>query len=721
MSAPLLLSRLKNKMIERFKEFLKTQILFNPLAITIISILAMASLLRVVDLRPHVDNDFFFSAQSPQFQSEEKISQMFPLNSQIILSARGDIYSPQYLRRVKQLTKDLLVIKNVTGVKSLVVGPDNLDMALKGPLWKRLLISSDQQASNLIIFIDNIAPQEIIPRIERIVSYYEAPGFRIKIAGFSYVVELIRRNLVHDLIVFSGSAFLIFAVMMLVLFRSLRITMGAIATCIDACIITLIVSQFLQVKIGILTANIFTIVFVLTLSHIVFITNNWFRFKADKFAESRAAANAALRFTIKGSFWSMTTTLLGFASIIFVPAKPLKELGISGTVGALVAILTAYTIFPLYLCSVQKEVKSPLHSYDTKKIFVGHYMWATVTFAFIAGICLMGINKLNTDPSLLAYFKDNSELRKGIEYIDNNGGSSPLDLVVSDFYDAPLNTDEAYKRLWALQNSLEQDPDVGSVISLPVLIAEGKRNPLASFISVETLLRILEDSKYNRVASTFITADRTRAHFFLRMKETGRKVPRLEVIERIKHVVYRNKFKPEAAGGIYVLQGELAHMVSLSLMNGLGHLVLLFAIISYIVSRSIKTTLAMVGCIAVIPVCMMGAVGHLGIPLDIISAPAANIAIGLGIDAMIHMVVMVRRFMAQEENFWQAWKRARLYLWQPILSSTIIICAGFGIFALSLFPPNQRFGLSVVFGTLLAAPMALFVLPSVVGPWFYRE
>jgi predicted RND superfamily exporter protein len=50
-------------------------------------------------------------------------------------------------------------------------------------------------------------------------------------------------------------------------------------------------------------------------------------------------------------------------------------------------------------------------------------------------------------------------------------------------------------------------------------------------------------------------------------------------------------------------------------------------------------------------------------------------------------------------------------LWKPILYSTVLICAGFGIFILSEFPPTQRFGLSVILGTFISPLAALFVFP----------
>jgi predicted RND superfamily exporter protein len=50
-----------------------------------------------------------------------------------------------------------------------------------------------------------------------------------------------------------------------------------------------------------------------------------------------------------------------------------------------------------------------------------------------------------------------------------------------------------------------------------------------------------------------------------------------------------------------------------------------------------------------------------------------------------------------------------------VLGATGIICAGFGIFVLSTFPPTQRFGLAVILGTVTAATMALVVLPRMVS------
>ena len=90
---------------------------------------------------------------------------------------------------------------------------------------------------------------------------------------------------------------------------------------------------------------------------------------------------------------------------------------------------------------------------------------------------------LNTDPSLLSYFSKKSDIHAGLQYIDKNGGSSPLVIVVNDQNGQTLDTNRIYQRLWELQQELELQPDVGTILSLPTLMAEGKRLPLSFFLN----------------------------------------------------------------------------------------------------------------------------------------------------------------------------------------------------------------------------------------------
>ena len=356
-----------------------------------------------------------------------------------------------------------------------------------------------------------------------------------------------------------------------------------------------------------------------------------------------------------------------------------------------------------------------------------HAFWSRRFILPSLGIILLGIGlgfgltRVDTDPSLLDYFKPHRELRDGLEYVDRHGGSSPLRLVVSAADGGKLDTDEAYQKMWKLQGALESQKDVGTVISLPTLLAEGDRTPFSFLLSYETLTRIMEQPKYHRVAKSFIDKDRTETVFLLRMIESRRTKPRLEVVDDLRATVRQHGFKPVLAGGIYYLQGRLAELVASSLVTGLFWLNLLFVVIAWVVARSIRGALAMIASLILVALCMLGGIGWFRIPMDIISAPATNICIGIAIDSMIHLMFGVRRAQRHGAKGWQAWVAGRKEQWRGIFYSDVIFAAGFAIFALSDFPPTQRFGLVVVAGTIVDILANLFVLPLLGGAQWKRN
>jgi len=303
-----------------------------------------------VDLKPKVDENFFFSSNDPQFWQSDRIDKLFPSGSQLIISvAAPNISSERYLTRLADLTRQLQSVETVTSVESLAEGPKNFEDAQKSPFWRRLLIADNQKSSNVVLFASGRDTERLISRIEAIVNRFDEKGFRIQIAGAAYVAEMIRRNLRHDFDTFSLTSFLLFGAAMWLLFRSFKLTVGMLATCTCAVLATLLVQAFFGEKIGILTANLGTIIFVVALSHLVYMTFNW-QTLADEGKEEKAGlASKAWRMTLPASFWSMVCASLGFGSLLLVPAKPLRELGVGGVLGTIVALACAYLMYPAFL------------------------------------------------------------------------------------------------------------------------------------------------------------------------------------------------------------------------------------------------------------------------------------------------------------------------------------------------------------------------------------
>jgi len=669
-----------------------------------------------VDLKPVVEENFFFSTSDPGFGQSKKIERRFPSQPELILAVSSrDISSSRYLGRIQRLTREIQAIDAVSTVKSLTAGPKSFEDGLASPFWNRLLIAKDRKSSNVIVFTEAGDTEKLIRHLERIVHELDERDFRIHIAGTPYVVEMLRRSLVHDFRYFSLTAVILFGLTMAAMFRSIRVFLGMLVTCTNAVLLTLLLQSAFGKKIGILTVNLGTIVFIVALSHLVYMTFNWQTLANRMGKESRDLAAAARRMTFPASFWSMICASLGFGSLLIVQAKPLRELGFGGVLGTLVALICAYVMYPPFLrWAVPRKSKlveaEPSHAFWSRR-----FVPLSLAVILVSAGLGFGLKRVNTDPSLLDYFKPHQELRDGLEYVDHNGGCNPLTLVVSAADGSKLNTDAAYQKMWTLHGALENYKDVGTVISLPTLLAEGDRTPFSFFLSYEKMMEIMEQPKYARVAKSFVTEDRTQAVFLLRMVEARRSKYRVDVVDDLRSVARKHGFKTPLVGGIYYLQGRLAQLVASSLVTGLFWLNVLFIAIAWIVARSVRGAVAMIVSLTLVPLCMLGGIGWLHVPMDVISAPATNVCIGIAIDSMIHLVFGVRRAQRDGKKGWAAWVAGREEQWRGIVYSDVIFAAGFAIFVLSDFPPTQRFGLVVLAGCVIDILANLFVLPLLGG------
>jgi predicted RND superfamily exporter protein len=666
--------------------------------------LGVVWLLRA-SLSPRVEGDFFFSENDPQLQASQRINETYPSSPQIILRvARLQGTEDSYGDRIEVLTDELLEIEGVVGGYSITT--DNPEGS---PLFSRILLTPDAAATNIVLSADETDPEVLIPRIEAVIDEHQAPELSIVMSGVPVIVELIRRNLLSDLIVFSLAAVLVFSLLIAIIYRDVAIVVGTLATCFISVSLTLVLTQAVGLSIGLLTANLVTIVFVLTLSHVVFMTANWLR-AAEEQANRALAVQSAVRDTLEASFWSMTTTLLGFASLLIASAQPLRELGIAGVIGTLTAMVTAYSAYPAFLGRWAKVRSSK--AMDLASIAIPTQ---PRTLAVVAGATVLllgaGLVRVDTDPGLLTYFAEGDPLREGLEQIDADGGSSTLNIVIQDTEGARLDSNPVFEKMRVLQASLEGDPAVGVVLSPTVLLEHARTIPFAGFLSLELLLDMVSTPQLGSVGLGYVTAARDEGHYFLRMRETVEEPSRQAIMERLRADVIDAGLEPVVIGGLYDLQAQLGELIKSSLKIGIGGLMALFLVIGFIVSRSAMTTSRMWICLAAVPVVVLGVFGHLGIAVDIITSPAANIALAMGVDSMIHLVVRVRTLDALGEPL--PWGRALDQIRAPVLRASMIICAGFGIFVLSTFPPTSRFGLAVILGTVTAATMTLIVLPRI--------
>jgi predicted RND superfamily exporter protein len=227
--------------------------------------------------------------------------------------------------------------------------------------------------------------------------------------------------------------------------------------------------------------------------------------------------------------------------------------------------------------------------------------------------------RTNSDPDLPSYFSEDGAVGQGLRAIDPSTGSSPLDLVVVNASGAALDNRDSFERLMALHDALRENKEVGSALSIALLMEETDRRWYSFLFGWERKLKQLEKPEQGRIGDAFISDDRKRGRYILRMHEMSRERPRAEIVAEIEQIVAEHGFEAEAVGGLYVLQGEMSKLVDASVVRGLGGLLALFFVIVLIVSRSLRTAAAMALCLTATPLILFGAAGWLRMPLDIIA------------------------------------------------------------------------------------------------------
>lgn len=739
-----------------------------PLATVAFAAVLVAGVLLRVDLAPRVEADFFFAPGDPQLRESRELAERYPGGGELVIvraeapdvgSAGYEVGSAGYEARVDSLGDALSELPGVSQVFSVAEEDPS------SPLWSRILVPAGDgesgtraaAATNLALRVDDLAlradsrdPAALTREIEATLADHERGDFRLLASGVPVIVELIRRGLARDLRVFSTAALLVFGLVATVVYRNAHVVAGTMLSCICACAGTLLAIGAAGVGVGLLTANIVTVVFVLTLSHTVFLTAAWRRAVGRTGAEGSASPSQpprspvvdagspvaqAARRTIRPALWCMATTAAGFGSLWMASAKPLRELGIAGAMGTVVALACAFMVLPAWLRGatargaarrVARRAGDRTQAAPARQRAeaVGRRLaalglparpWTLALTGVVVAVVGTGVFRLNTDPGLLSYFDPDGPIRPGLAAIDREGGSAPLLLAVGAADGARLDDDEGYRRLWRLQDSLEADPATGIVLSPAPILGHARTLPLANFLPISMLIGFLERPEFGGIARGFVSEDRTEVLYSVRMVEGGRDEPRDAVIARLAELAEEAGLAVNATGGLYELQDRLGQLVAGSLRVGLGGLLGLFLLVGFLVARSAWTATAMLACLAAVPALVLGVFGHLGVAVDIVTSPAANVALAMGVDSMIHLVTRVRRLGDGRARLGGPWRTARNDLARPVATACAVICAGFGIFALSDFPPTRHFGAAVILGTVAATAAALAVLPGLMA------
>jgi predicted RND superfamily exporter protein len=108
----------------------------------------------------------------------------------------------------------------------------------------------------------------------------------------------------------------------------------------------------------------------------------------------------------------------------------------------------------------------------------------------------------------------------------------------------------------------------------------------------------------------------------------------------------------------------------------------------------------------------VGGMGWAGVRLDFATVMVAGIALGIAVDDTVHYLHRYRLELAAAGDPRVAVERALASVGRAMVTTSVVLFAGFSLMALSEFPPHRTFGL-VLAGTMVVALLCdLLLLPA---------
>ena len=227
----------------------------------------------------------------------------------------------------------------------------------------------------------------------------------------------------------------------------------------------------------------------------------------------------------------------------------------------------------------------------------------------------------------------------------------------------------------------------------------------------------IPDSIKKEIIDPYISIKNDEARISLRILDSKEDLRRNELIKKISYDLEnklglnKDEFK---LAGVLILFNNLLQSLFKSQILTLGVVMAGITLMFLILFRNV--TLSLIG---VVPNFMaaffiLGIIGLLGIPLDMMTITIAAITIGIAVDNSIHYIYRFKEEFKKIKDYNKTLEKCHNTVGVAILNTSITIVFGFSILVLSNFIPTIYFGVFTGIAMLLAMISVLTLLPKLI-------
>jgi len=323
------------------------------------------------------------------------------------------------------------------------------------------------------------------------------------------------------------------------------------------------------------------------------------------------------------------------------------------------------------------------------------------------------------------------------------GGTTPLEVILKfpknektesiendefeDWGEDEDTNDEKYwftkdkvERIKSVHDYLDGLTPVGKVLSFSSIIEVATQlnnnKPLGS-LELGVLYTKIPEAIKEQVINPYISIKNNEARISLRIKDSQDGLRRNELITKINKDL-KNKLKLDKdefkLAGVLILFNNLLQSLFKSQILTLGLVMIGIFAMFIILFKNIKLSLIGVVPNFIAAFFILGIIGLLGIPLDMMTITIAAITIGIAVDNSIHYIYRFKEEFKKIKDYEKTLKICHSTVGVAILNTSITIVFGFSILVFSNFIPTIYFGIFTGIAMLLAMISVLTLLPSLI-------
>jgi hypothetical protein len=589
-----------------------------------------------------------------------------------------------------------------------------------------------------------------IEAIREITSRYQQYG-ALYLGGVPMIADDMITFIKNDLIIFGVGVFLFLVGMLTIIFRKLRWVMLPLLSCFYAGLLMLGFLGLVGWHVTVISSNFISLMLIITMSMNVHLIVRYQQLWNDfpDYTQHELVLTTACKM-VWPCFFTALTTILAFSSLVVSGIKPVIDFGWMMTIGLAVTFLTTFILFPAILILLPKtsERVNPRDEFQfTPKLASlterhgNKVLLLTLVLAVVSGY---GISRLEVENSFINYFSEDTEIYQGLRLIDEKlGGTTPLDIVLNledvggvdsdeddlDDLFGGFEEEQEAEQVWLtpervviikeVHDYLDSLPAIGKVLSLASIVRVGEEINDGEFDAFElavVMKRMPEDLKESMI-TPYISEENNEARINIRILDSLKDLRRKELLVQIKTDLLGKLNLTEdqvQITGILVLYNNMLQSLFKSQISTLGVVMVGIALMLMVLFRSIP--LAVIGIVPNIlaAAIILGLMGLLRIPLDMMTITIAAITIGIAVDNSIHYIYRFREEFPKTHDYVRTMHYCHANIGKAVFYTAITIIIGFSILVLSNFIPTIYFGLLTALAMFIALFAALTLLPKLI-------